>query len=74
MGIPGASASEAASLSAYADDVTVWVRGMEDIQALADSLRAYEGAFTARVNWGKGKALVCGSWREGSLNRLLVGS
>lgn len=32
------------------------------MQALETSLKVYEGASLAKVNWGKSKALLCGAW------------
>ena len=54
MGVPGPSNSNPLKLSAYADYIIVLVIDREDIRALEDSLRVYEGASTLRVNWGGG--------------------
>ena len=50
------------AVSAYADDVSVMVRDGQDMQALENSLKVYEGASSAKVNWGKSKALMWGMW------------
>lgn len=52
------------AVSAYADDVSVMVRDGQDMQALETSLKVYEGASSAKVNWGKSKALLCGAWGD----------
>ena len=41
------------------------------MQALETSLKVYEGASSAKVNWGKNKALLCGAW--GDMAPLLPG-
>lgn len=40
-------------LSAYADDVTIFIKGKENVQALSTNLKIYEKASFAKVNWGK---------------------
>ena len=40
------------AVSAYADDVSVMVRDGQDMQELETSLKVYEGASSAKVNWG----------------------
>ncbi|KAJ3590370.1 hypothetical protein NHX12_008322 [Muraenolepis orangiensis] len=39
------------TLSAYADDVSIFVSSQRDIQCLQDTLSLYERASSARVNW-----------------------
>ncbi|KAI4886392.1 hypothetical protein NFI96_001747 [Prochilodus magdalenae] len=53
-------AGSSVRLSAYADDVTVVIRNSEDVDALKASLSIYERASSARLNWGKTKAVWCG--------------
>ncbi|KAI4877209.1 hypothetical protein NFI96_028665 [Prochilodus magdalenae] len=53
-------AGSSVKLSAYADDVTVVIRNSEDVDALKASLSIYERASSARLNWGKTKAVWCG--------------
>ena len=53
-------------ISAYADDVNVFVQGQEDIQELKDSLVLYERAASARVNWEKSEAVLVGQWSAGN--------
>ena len=48
-------------VSAYPDDVLVFVRNGRDIQPLETSLQEYEKASSAKVNWSKSGALLCGS-------------
>jgi hypothetical protein len=40
------------AVSAYADDVSLMVRDGQDMEALETSLKVYEGASSAKVNWG----------------------
>ncbi|KAJ3586247.1 hypothetical protein NHX12_012647 [Muraenolepis orangiensis] len=39
------------TLSAYADDVSIFVSSQRDVQCLQDTLSLYERASSARVNW-----------------------
>ena len=39
-----------------ADDVIVFITGGEDVKVLSNALKVYEGASSARVNWGKSEA------------------
>ncbi|KAJ3582193.1 hypothetical protein NHX12_015766, partial [Muraenolepis orangiensis] len=52
------------TLSAYADDVSIFVSSQRDVQCLQDTLSLYERASSARVNWAKSSALLLGCWRE----------
>ncbi|KAJ3586493.1 hypothetical protein NHX12_012891, partial [Muraenolepis orangiensis] len=52
------------TLSAYADDVSIFVSSQRDVQCLQDTLSLYERASSARVNWAKSSALLLGRWRE----------
>ncbi|KAJ3598713.1 hypothetical protein NHX12_000708 [Muraenolepis orangiensis] len=49
-------------LSAYADDVVVFVRDQTDIDVLVDIVREFSSASAARVNWKKSEALAVGVW------------
>lgn len=40
-------------VSAYADDVNVFIQGKEDDLFLQESLALYKKASSAKVNWGK---------------------
>ncbi|KAJ3612006.1 hypothetical protein NHX12_020285 [Muraenolepis orangiensis] len=51
-------------LSAYADDVSIFVSSQRDVQCLQDTLSLYERASSAKVNWAKSSALLLGCWRE----------
>ncbi|KAF1375259.1 hypothetical protein PFLUV_G00237720 [Perca fluviatilis] len=50
-------------VSAYADDVNIFVCSQKDVQCLQDALSLYERATSARVNWAKSEALLVGQWR-----------
>lgn len=45
-------------LSAYADDVVVFVRKQEDIDTLAENINAFGTLSSAKINWEKSKALT----------------
>jgi hypothetical protein len=47
---------------AYADDVTIFVTALEELQVIRDLLRTYERATGACLNIRKPKAMVAGSW------------
>ena len=47
-------------LSAYADDITVFVKNTQDVKVLSGALYVYEKASTAKVNWDKSEALWVG--------------
>ncbi|MGH0181307.1 UNVERIFIED_CONTAM: hypothetical protein FKN15_010707 [Acipenser sinensis] len=50
-------------LSAYADDLNVFVTGDRDVATLQDCIHTYERASSARVNWTKSGAYLVGSWK-----------
>ncbi len=47
-------------ITAYADDVTVFVNDNNDIKALSKVIDIYEGASSAKVNWDKTEAFWSG--------------
>ena len=57
-------------VSAYADDLNVFIADQRDVAALQDSLAVYEKASSARVNWGKSEALQVGQWEGRAVPRL----
>ena len=48
-------------LSAYADDITLFISNYTDIFALQDIINLYESVSNSRVNWNK----ACGSAKGG---------
>ncbi|KAL7843426.1 hypothetical protein AOLI_G00249380 [Acnodon oligacanthus] len=58
------------SISAYADDVSVFVSNRVDVQELEDCLQTYSAASSAKVNWGKSGALLGGPWSSTEAPRL----
>ncbi|KAJ3602352.1 hypothetical protein NHX12_030110 [Muraenolepis orangiensis] len=52
-------------LSAYADDVVVFVKDQTDMDVLVDIVREFSSASAARVNWKKSEALAVGEWSGG---------
>ena len=51
-------------VSTYADDIMVILRDQRDVLALEKCFQIYEQASSARVNWEKSEALLCGSWQD----------
>jgi hypothetical protein len=47
---------------AYADDVTVLMTAPEEIAAIEEVLRGYEGATGAKMNIAKSHPMAMGSW------------
>ena len=48
------------TVSAYADDLNVFVSNQQDISNLQETLSLYAKASSARVNWEKREALLVG--------------
>uniref|UniRef100_A0A3P9LKP2 Reverse transcriptase domain-containing protein n=1 Tax=Oryzias latipes TaxID=8090 RepID=A0A3P9LKP2_ORYLA len=71
--LPEMSHKPSLVVSAYADDVTVFVRHQADIDSLCIVLDLFQRASSARVNWGKSTALLLGRW-SGSTLPLLPGN
>lgn len=44
-------------MSAYVDDLTVIIRGNQDVNVVKKCLETYEKASSAKVNWGKSVAV-----------------
>uniref|UniRef100_A0A671WHQ0 Reverse transcriptase domain-containing protein n=1 Tax=Sparus aurata TaxID=8175 RepID=A0A671WHQ0_SPAAU len=51
-------------VSAYADDINIFVTSQEDVQHLRETLDMFQNASSARVNWSKSEALLVGPWRD----------
>lgn len=63
--LPGSSdLGHPLTVSAYADDVSVFITDQGGVQCLQDTLCLYEKASTAWVNWAKSEALLVGHWRD----------
>ncbi|KAJ4923075.1 hypothetical protein JOQ06_027811 [Pogonophryne albipinna] len=52
-------------LSAYADDIIVFIRDQKDTDILVDIVRDFSSASAARVNWRKSEALAVSEWSGG---------
>ena len=65
-GIPLAG-SVHARISAYADDITVFVSSRLDILAVKKAVERYEKVAGAKVNFDKSEGLRLGAWKKGSL-------
>ena len=50
-------------LTAYADDVTIIIRSVSDVENVTECLERFQAATSARVNWSKSAALLLGQWR-----------
>ncbi len=51
------NSQESVKLSAYADDVTVVIRGDYDVEMVKNALECYGKASSAKVNWCKSDAV-----------------
>lgn len=49
-------------VSAYADDINVFIRNQKDVDKFSDVLDLYQRASSAKVNWENSKALQVGKW------------
>ena len=54
-------------VSAYADDITVFVSRLSDIKAVKKAVKRYEVVAGAKINFDKRKCLRLGAWRSGVL-------
>jgi hypothetical protein len=48
----------------YADDITVFLSNVEDIEKVNHAIRIYEQATGAHLNPNKSRALAVGGWKE----------
>lgn len=71
--IPDLKSAFKVSLSAYADDVTVFIKSQDDVKVLTKIIGKYEKASSARVNWGKSEGYIIGKWEEVGLPKLPCG-
>lgn len=46
-------------LTAYVDDITVFVKNQKDLNTISECLCLYEKASSAKLNWSKTEALWC---------------
>ena len=51
-------------LSAYADDVTIFVNGSDDLNVLQTIVKDFNFLSSAEVNWGKSEAIWVGEWEK----------
>ncbi len=58
--LQGVSVEKPIKFVAYADDVTIFLKDERDVSVLKETLKIYEKASTARVNWGKCEGFYCG--------------
>ncbi|MGH0162989.1 UNVERIFIED_CONTAM: hypothetical protein FKN15_061389 [Acipenser sinensis] len=62
LAIPALPSAQPVRLSAYADDLNVFVTSDKDVAVLESCMRGFEGASSARVNRAKSGAFLAGSW------------
>lgn len=60
--LPGINSNSRVSLSAYADDITVFITSQNDVDILTGIIRKYERASSGKLNWGKSEGLIIGQW------------
>jgi hypothetical protein len=53
------------AVTAYADDVTVFLSSPSDVKHLQEAMQCYERAVGAKINLIKSKVLALGSWDQG---------
>lgn len=58
--MPGLPQCPQAMVSAYADDINVFIRNQKDVDEFSDVLDLYQRAPSAKVNWENSKALQVG--------------
>ena len=58
------SGSVRAKISAFADDITVFVSRRRDIVAVKEAVARYEKVAGAKVNFDKSEGLRLGAWRD----------
>lgn len=52
--------------SAYADDITVFIKSKRDVFVLEEVLKKYKKALLAKVNWEKSEGcFILGNWSGG---------
>jgi len=56
---------EKVKVSAYADDIIVMIKDQNDIMVLKKIIDEFGINSSAKVNWSKSEALVCGEWDGG---------
>lgn len=59
--IPHVNGHSKVVLSAYVDDITVFITGQEDITILTNTIKLYEKASSAKVNWTKSEGFIVGN-------------
>jgi len=52
-------------LSAYDDDIVVFIKNQNDVDLLNQIVQDFSTASSARVNWKKSEALAVGEWCGG---------
>ncbi|KAL2096374.1 hypothetical protein ACEWY4_008522 [Coilia grayii] len=53
------------NLSAFADDVAVFINGQNDINKMLNIFNDFRVVSSAKVNWSKSEAMLVGKWSDG---------
>ncbi len=51
-------------LSAYADDVVIFVKNQDDINSLVECINNFNVLSSAKINWGKSEAILSGETED----------
>lgn len=70
LSLPGPSNDKSVVVSAYADDVNVFLKDKQDFLVLKQGLQLFENASSAKVNWTKSEACLIG--QTSSLNTVVL--
>ena len=62
--LPGLPQRPPLVLSAYTDDINVFIRDQADVDNLTESLKIYQKASSAKINWDKSEALLIRHWTD----------
>ncbi len=63
--LPDCKITKNVCLSAYADDVIVFVSGQKDVHSLFNVINDFTLVSSAKVNWKKCETLLVGKWNNG---------
>lgn len=58
--LPGSKFDSPLVVSAYADDINVFIKNDDDVFIIVKALKCYEKASSSKVNWDKSEALQVG--------------
>ena len=64
-GVTIPNCGNAFQVSAYADDVAVFVSGQRDVNVMLNMFEDFRAISSAKVNWSKSTAMLVGKWSDG---------